>query len=114
LAWLQQETGHLDEAVVLIKEAIALSDPTASFWDTYGVILNKQNKRDEAIDAFRKALSLETNYPASVINLANVYIAQGNSEGAVNLVNSISGSMYDLSPEHREKLRAIRKKLGFE
>jgi predicted Zn-dependent protease len=114
LAWVLQETGSLDEASQTITEAIAMTDASPSIWDTYGVILQKQNKLDDAVAAFEKALALQKNYPASVINLANIHLAEGRTQLALNLVEALSEDMYDLRQEHRTALRELRKKLGFE
>jgi protein O-GlcNAc transferase len=114
LAWVLQETGSLDEASETITEAIAITDDSATLWDTYGTILQKQNKLDEAVTAFEKAIALEKNYPASVIKLANIHLAEGRTQLALNLVEALSEDMYDLRQEHRTALRELRKKLGFE
>ncbi|MDE0838315.1 MAG: tetratricopeptide repeat protein [Kiritimatiellae bacterium] len=114
LAWVLQETGSLDEASKTITEAIAMTDTSPSLWDTYGTILQKQDKLDEAVAAFEKAIALEKNYPASVINLANIHLSEGRTQRALNLVEVLSENMYDLRPEHRTALRELRKKLGFE
>ncbi|MFT5240017.1 MAG: tetratricopeptide (TPR) repeat protein [Candidatus Promineifilaceae bacterium] len=114
LAWVLQETGSLDEASKTITEAIAMADASPSLWDTYGVILQKQNKLDDAVAAFEKAIALQKNYPASVINLANIHLSEGRTQLALNLVEALSEDMYDLRQEHRTALRELRKKLGFE
>jgi Flp pilus assembly protein TadD len=58
LAWLLVENGRPEEGAEHARRAIALRPNFAAAWDTLGVALARAGSRDEAREAFARALSL--------------------------------------------------------
>jgi predicted O-linked N-acetylglucosamine transferase (SPINDLY family) len=64
------QSGRLDEAIHLIRRALAIY-PTAAAWSDLGVALNSKGFISDAIDAQRKAIALKPDYAVARSNLGN-------------------------------------------
>ncbi len=84
---LRQE--NLERAAALSKRSIELSPGNASFEDTYGWILFRQNKLDEAKSWIEKALAHvnNENNPTLLEHLGDVYAKMGNESKALEYWN---------------------------
>ncbi len=61
LAWdLAAELGRPGEAEAPARQAVALAPGIATYWDTLSEALFRQGKADEALDAARRAASIDT------------------------------------------------------
>lgn len=81
MAWMiaHSESGQLDEAMDLVKQALLVQPDRAEFRDTLGVILMKQEKYDEAIAEFEAILSNPALKKSIHRNLAICYQKIGKS-----------------------------------
>ena len=55
LALVHTEMGNIDEAVSAYQHAISLSPESEYLWNNLGQLLAKNERNDEAINAFNKA-----------------------------------------------------------
>jgi tetratricopeptide (TPR) repeat protein len=90
-AWARRELAgrlarrqHLDEAMQVLDEAVALDPDSSASHGVRGFVLRLAGRYDEARDAFRKALSVEADNTAAF------------------------GALLDLAEDDAEGLRAIR------
>ena len=63
LAWLEAQRGRLPEALAAADDALRVNPKFARPWVVKGVILARQNKFADAVEAWKKARSLEPSYP---------------------------------------------------
>jgi predicted CXXCH cytochrome family protein len=63
LAWLEAQRGRLPEALAAADDALRIEPQFARPWVVKGVILARQDKYAEAVEAWKKARSLEPSYP---------------------------------------------------
>ncbi len=61
LAWLIADTGtgNLDEAMRLSRDVIKMNPKVSSYYDTLGWVYLKKGFKDQAVEQFRKAVSLD-------------------------------------------------------
>lgn len=67
LAWLYQEQGKLEGALLLSRMATRLSQNNANYLDTLAEVLFKTGEREEAIDVMEKAAMLNPKYKNKLI-----------------------------------------------
>lgn len=67
LAWLYQEQGKLEGALLLSRMATRLSQNNANYLDTLAEVLFKTGEREEAIDVMEKAARLNPKYKNKLI-----------------------------------------------
>lgn len=82
--WAQQN-NNLDEAEKLINRAITLNSEASyvsNYLDTYGLILYKQGKYEDAIKQFEKAVEISPNNVSIHNHLGDCYIKINNSNKA--------------------------------
>ena len=63
IAWLEAQRGRLPEALTAAEDALRVNPRFARPWVIKGVILARQNRFADAVDAWKKARSLEPSYP---------------------------------------------------
>jgi predicted CXXCH cytochrome family protein len=63
LAWLEAQRGRLPEALAAADDALRVDPRFARPWVIKGVILARQEKYGAAVEAWKKARSLEPSYP---------------------------------------------------
>ena len=59
LAWLEQQDGNLEDALLFARGAVRLKPDEARFLDTLAVTLCKADKLDEAVEIMKKAAALD-------------------------------------------------------
>lgn len=84
LAWLYQEAGHRD-ALPTAQAAYEAASNNAAIADTYGWILLKNNKVNEALAVLEKAHQLAPNTPEIAQHLAEAYEKAGQTDKANQL-----------------------------
>jgi tetratricopeptide (TPR) repeat protein len=62
------------QAQANFEEAVRIYPEYASAWDELGLVLEKQNKRDEAAEAYRKASAADPKYIRPYVHLAGLAI----------------------------------------
>lgn len=77
LAGILSEIGQLDEALKLAEKAVAVAPQNGKILDTYGWILFKQKKNNEALDVLKKAASLLPDHPIIYYHLGAAHQATG-------------------------------------
>ena len=63
--------GDLPGAMEIIQKALEADDAEAEWWCNYGIMLNEARHYDEAINAYDKAIEIDTNYPNGHWNKAH-------------------------------------------
>jgi tetratricopeptide (TPR) repeat protein len=106
--------GDVEEAILALRQAIALKPDYAEAHLTLGAILsNNQGKHAEAEEAFRKAIALSPNYPGPYFALGVVLKKQGRfveSLAAFRRSNEL-GSKRSESVRTAERFVELEKKL---
>lgn len=72
--------GRLDEALVTVREALALDPDNPETLNTLGRILREKGSLEEAINAFEKAIELKPDFPGALYNLSEALAANGEFE----------------------------------
>ncbi len=87
LAMLEFKNDRLDAALRYAEKALEKNRNFAPIYNIKGIIAEKENKNEEAISYFKKALSLLTEEDISIlINMAQVYIKTGGRKEALDLL----------------------------
>ena len=76
----QYNSGDFDGAEVKAKELIKEYSKFPYLYNFYGTILDKQNKFDEAILAYKTAIKLKPNYFEVYFNMGNLFMRNKNAE----------------------------------
>jgi Tfp pilus assembly protein PilF len=71
------ECGNVEEAISILRRACELAPDLSSAWYNLGKSLKLQLHTDEAIKAFERALSLDTNHITARISLADTLVNVG-------------------------------------
>ncbi len=82
----QARNGVWREGVTLWQNTAALSPGKARVHTRLGSVLNAAGRREEAREAFRRALALDGASVEALNNLATALLASGDTEGAVVLL----------------------------
>jgi protein O-GlcNAc transferase len=94
--------GLRDEAEAGFRRAIALDD-SSDHYNNLGVLLREQNRLDEAITAYRQALTRAPRYATAHYNLGNAYRSKGQmGPAAKSLRRAI-----EIDPGHARALAAL-------
>ena len=81
------ENNQLDRSMGLLDTLIMQSPKLAIAYDLKGVILTKQNKLPEAVQALKKAIELEPGFAIAWYNLAQVEKSLGNYDMAIQYLD---------------------------
>jgi tetratricopeptide (TPR) repeat protein len=82
LGMIENQRGHDDAAVELIRQAIAINPNVAAYHSNLGTILQAQDKLEEAAACFERAMALQPDWAEVHGNLGNVLQSQGRLEEA--------------------------------
>jgi Flp pilus assembly protein TadD len=74
--------SNYDVAEQWLRKALAADAAVAENWNTLGEVLRLLGRGDEAVEAYRQALSLAPEMPSVINNLAVGLAGQGNTEEA--------------------------------
>ncbi|HWM91222.1 MAG TPA: tetratricopeptide repeat protein [Thermoanaerobaculia bacterium] len=88
LAGMELLTGDLDQAERLYQRLLALS-PQRSHYNNLGLARSLLGRHEEAVAAYRKALEMDPNHMAVLLNLADAESALGHREEADRLYRRI-------------------------
>ena len=83
LGLIVHQRGAGEEAVALLRKAIAAKPSIAFFHDNLGIVLHEQGRLGEAIAEHRRALALQPDSAVTHHNLGNALRVQGDWEGAL-------------------------------
>ena len=79
-------TYQYDKAKEIIEELINLGDVSSSVYGEYGVILSMEGKYNEAIDKYKKAVSIYNEDVLSMINMSVAYKAMYKYDEAIDVL----------------------------
>jgi tetratricopeptide (TPR) repeat protein len=79
------QRGLYQQAAELIESAIGRSPGRADYFGNYGLALAALGKKEEAIAAYQRALSIKANYPEALNNLGLVLAASSRSGEAIDV-----------------------------
>lgn len=110
-AKIASRKDELQEAIGLYRKAISASgDNYAEAYHNLGILLKRDNRFAEAIDAYQEAIRLRPNYESAWYNLALTYRAQEKSQAAIsayekalNINPQAVKSMYNLAAIYSEE-----------
>ncbi len=79
------DVQRYDIAEELVCSAIVEQDNNPSFYFTLGRILNKQEKKEDAVKAYRKALALNPDFTDALNNLGTCLLSLGRTDDASDI-----------------------------
>jgi tetratricopeptide (TPR) repeat protein len=82
LGVIAYQTGHHEASISLICKAIVLGGKEASYYFNLGNSFRAHGKRDNAVECYRIALTLKTDYAEAHHGLGNELLAQGKPDEA--------------------------------
>jgi tetratricopeptide (TPR) repeat protein len=83
LACLQQLSGDLPATAATLRRSLDLLPSSEIDWELLGEILARLNQPEAAVDAFRRAIALDSQAVPPLVNLAQIVAALGRREEAV-------------------------------
>jgi tetratricopeptide (TPR) repeat protein len=83
LGVIAYQTGHNDEAIDLIRGAIAINRKVAAYHSNLGNVFLRQRRFDAAVACFRRALGIKPDYPEAHNNLGLTLSELGKREEAI-------------------------------
>lgn len=78
------QLGKYDLAEQYCRSAIGINAKSPQAFGNLGVILDSQNRLDDAIDAYKCSLELDTNQPTLLLNLGSTYMRLSRPKAALN------------------------------
>lgn len=106
LACILKDTERFDEAIDLLKAAIAHDATDPSFWNTLGTIVSDQGDPATATVFFNEALSHESRFAKARYNLGNAKLLFGDLEGALQDCNAALDML--TTPDEAAMMRLAR------
>jgi len=94
----QCNSGDFNTAEVEIKELIKEHPKFSELYNLYGIILDQQNKLDEAISVYKKAIELKPNFVESYFNMGNLFVKNRMAKKAIPLFEKA----IELKPDYLE------------
>jgi len=84
---------RLDEAVARMRKVLEQDPNIMDAWLTLGNWLGKTKRVEEAIEAYKKALSLKPDDEVAMLNLANAYRSRGKTDDALAALEIFKGAL---------------------
>lgn len=88
LGWALRQNGDLKEAESTLRLAIKLNDGLSQAHSNLSVVLQDQNKAQEAVEEARKAVSLNPDQPIYLVVLGNALAKTEQYDDAITAYNS--------------------------
>ena len=92
--------SQYDDAVVYLENAIKQDPSNAQFYDVKGRLLESMKQVDEAIESFKKAIEVNSEYAEAYADLGRVYYNR-----AIDVDNGLNQKTYD--KEFDEKVKPL-------
>ena len=105
--------GDLNNAEFSVKQALEIRGQTPNYLNTYGNILKKQGRFDEAAQTYLTATGIDPAFADAYYNLARTRVAQGCLDDAVQSFEQAINVRPEFSQAHNE-LGLVHMKLGAE
>lgn len=106
LACILKDTERFEEAIDLLKAAIAHDATDPSFWNTIGTIVSDQGDPATATVFFKEALSHDPRFAKASYNLGNTKLLFGDLEGALQDCNAALNML--TTPDEAAMMRLAR------
>jgi Tfp pilus assembly protein PilF len=100
LGVIAYQVGHADDAIGLMRRAVALNDRIPELHGNLGTALQARDRLDEAIASYRRALALKPDFAAALNNIGNVLKAQGRLDEAMAFYQKALAVMPDYAEPH--------------
>jgi FkbM family methyltransferase len=71
--WRLHQAGEIAKAEQLYRQVVAADPNNASAWCYFGIACHDQQRYDEAVAAYRRALELQPDFPVALNNLGNTF-----------------------------------------
>src|SRR5262245_26403311 len=71
--WQVHQAGKPRDAERIYRQALASQPQSAAAWCYLGIALHDQQRYDEAVSAYRRAIDLRANFHIALNNLGNTY-----------------------------------------
>jgi predicted O-linked N-acetylglucosamine transferase (SPINDLY family) len=95
------QTGHLDEAAVLYRQALIADPNCCDALNLLGVLARQQNRHADAIDFIRRAIAIQPGIPDYHFNLGEAHRALGqNNEAIAAYQEALRGNPNDAEIRH--------------
>ena len=95
--------NHLGLAKIIIERTISQYPQKPSSYNNKGIIALKEGRKDEAVAAFLKSLSVDRNYFPALVNLSSLYIKAYDYEKALPLLTRAYAKVQGSDDEGRAK-----------
>jgi len=82
MAIAHAQNDHSEEAIKLIKQAIAIDPNNPALYNSLGNVYFRQDNLDKAKEAYQTAYDLAPDYVSACNNLANIYMEKNNFKAA--------------------------------
>ena len=105
LAWQLVQQEQAEEAEQHARKALAQAPDNANILDTYGVILQKLQRQDQAFEMFQKAQSLSPENAAIALHLAEALLSRGQPAKARRVLNGVANP----TPKQQQEILRLRK-----
>ncbi len=104
LAFIEEnESGNLEAAEALYREAIAINPNYATAHHWYSILLEEQGRLDEALAEAERALALDPLSPIINVNLASKYQSKGELDRAIERLEKA----VELAPDFRNARQSL-------
>ena len=91
--FLQAENGHFDEALVNAEKLLTVQPEAALNWLMKGQILESMNKKDEALNSYLKATSLDSTNADAWQNMAGVLLQTNLMKQSTHITRQFSSHL---------------------
>lgn len=102
--------GRFDEAEGVLRSLMGVIEDNPQLWNNLGAVLEAQEKDEEALQVYEKAISLDDGYYPALYSMGRILQKQGKMDEARSFLEKaldIEGRVYDLddvtSAEDRSK-----------
>ena len=103
VAWRREEDGRFDEAVALLREALAITPDDATLYLGLGSAMRKAGLMKDAVGAFEAAIELDPGYAAAWFARGSAFNAGGATKDAIDDFRQV----LRLDPQHDAAMGAL-------
>jgi tetratricopeptide (TPR) repeat protein len=84
LAAFLRDQGRSDDAIAVLRQGVSQTPTPADLYNQLAAILAEDGRMDEALAAVEKAAAIAPQWPAALQNRANIRLALGDIDGALD------------------------------
>lgn len=94
------QNGNLDEAEIYLQKAVNEEPQDKNGWNNYAAALTQQKKFESALEAYKKALKIDSDYLDALNNVSYVHWSLGRFDEAEKMARKV----LDVDPENASGL----------